>query len=288
MNRGILLIATGHPYYGRMAFNLAMTIKAIEPDCNIALIHNDSSIAHLSETQKEVFDQFIYFNKKGVGVKLYIDLLSPYLEETLFLDVDMAWMPSKKPSDLFNELKDVEFTGITEGYYDVEKDDMSNANQTYYFWAEPKEIVEKYSVYSKKIYQWRSEVMYFKRTDAVHDFFKVAREIHENPNLKSIKKFGDEIPDELAINISAAINEIEPHQYKWKPALWIRLHGSQGVALSGMYSSYYLLSCGSNYTPGEARKIYDRLVKAAAYKLGREHVFPLANKKDFIPERQKM
>lgn len=288
--RGILLLATGHPYYGRMAYNLAMSIKAVDHDFPICIIHSERSLNHLSDNQKKYFDEMILLPEdeaKGFAGKLHLDLLSPF-EETLFLDADMAWLPKKGPNDLFNELSEVEYTGITEGYYDIDTQNRDEISKKYYFWADVDEIIKKYDIESGKIYQWRSEVIYFKKTDRVRSFFATAKEIHSSHGLKSIIMFGHQIPDELGINISAAIHEINPHKYKWIPALWPRLHGGSTTQFEDIYLKYYLLSCGSNYTTGDIKKLYDRIIKCAANKFHTQHIFPLIDKKSFIPDRAKM
>lgn len=273
-----------------MAYNLAMSIKAVDPDFQICIIHSERSLNHLSDNQKRFFDLMVLLPEeqvKGFACKLHLDELSPF-DETLFLDADMAWLPKQSPSELMDELADVEYTGITEGYFDIEKQDRKEVSKKYYFWADVDEIVKKYELKTGIIYQWRSEVIYFKKTSKVKSFFATAREIHSSHGLKSIIMFGNQIPDELGINISAAIHAIEPHQYKWVPALWPRLHGNNTTNFEEIYNRYYLLSCGSNYATGDIKKLYDRIIKCAANKFHTQHVFPLIDKKSFIPDRAKM
>lgn len=287
--KGILIIATGHPYYGRMAYNLSMSIKAIEPDFPICLVHSERSLNHLSFLQRRFFDEMILLPEskvKGFACKLHLDELSPF-KETLFLDADMAWLPKRGPSDLMIALSNYEYTGITEGYYDIDTNDRTEISKKYYFWADVDEIIKKYEL-TGKIYQWRSEVIYFKKTDKVSKFFSDARKINANPNLKSLIMFGDQVPDELGINISAAIHGVHPHMYKWVPALWPRLHGNNSTCFEEIYNRYYLLSCGSNYATGDIKKLYDRIIKCAANKFQTQHIFPLIDKKSFIPDRAKM
>lgn len=278
--KGILMCATGHPYYGRMAYNNALSIKAVDKTFPVAVIHSERSLSHLSEMQRRVFDHFILLpGGTGFGSKLHIDLLTPFAE-TLFLDADMAWMPKRGPDELFTELKDVEFTGITEGH-------TEDVSKKYYFWAGVVEIREKYKI-TGRIYQWRSEVLYFKQTKRVKEMFELARKVHGNPDLKTLIKFGNQVPDELGINIACAHYDIHPHAYKWCPALWPRLHGNNGTNPMDMYNKYYLLSCGSNYATGDMKTLYNNILKAAAFKMKTQHLFPLMDKKSFIPDRQKM
>lgn len=290
MTRGILLIATGEPYYGRMAFNLALSIKAADKDFAVAVVYSGSSLNHLNERQRLLFDKIIRLPmgiNESFGAKLHLDELSPF-DETLFCDADMAWLPKYSPAHLFDTMSNVDFSAITEGYCDMETMDRSNAHPKYYFWADTEEIKEKYQVNTGKLYQWRSEVIYFKKTERVLTFFLKAREIYENPCLSSVHLFAGKVPDELAINISAAIHGIEPHQYRWMPAYWARMNGDYVPALEELYSKYYLLSCGSNVSAGNTKLAYNRVIKAAAYKMGFQHLFPLVSKKEFMTSRTRM
>src|SRR6186997_996433 len=94
MTKGIVLISLGQPYYIRMAYQLAYSIKCNE-DISIHLISNNHE--HLSEDQKKVFDKIIIpgehvFNTDGqtdyLKSKTYLYELSEF-DETIFLDADM-------------------------------------------------------------------------------------------------------------------------------------------------------------------------------------------------------
>lgn len=279
VDKGIILFACGHALYGRYAWNMCASIKAVDPDFPVVVVHSENSLSHLSEDRRKIFDQMILLpGSSGFGVKLELDLLSPF-EETLYCDVDMAWMPKRSPYELFEELKDVEFTSITEGH-------TEDKSQKYYFWSDPEEVRKKYGI-EGRIYQWRSEVMYFKKTERVSEMFSMARKIHANPGLDSVIKFGTQVPDELAIIIATAKLGIEPHVYKWCPALWPRLHGNNYGNVADLYSKYYLLSCGGNYATGDLKKLYNAIMKAACSKFRTQHIFQLMDKKGLIPDRAK-
>ncbi len=287
LEKGIILIATHHPFYGRMAYNLACTIKASEEDTHITVITDDRGLSHLGEHQKDIFDGIIKLPghiKSGFAPKVYLNELSPY-EKTLFLDADMLWMHKKKPSDLFKSLENVEYTGITEGW--VQGEDQDNMRKNYYHWANLKEIWEVYDLFEKKIFQWRSEVIYFTKTEKVNAFFKTAQEIYNDPKLTSIRKFGQSIPDELCINISSAIHGIEPHKVRWMPAYWHKLNNDIVPPVDEL-GGYYLVSFGSNWSSGSVKRLYNNICAYALKKLNRQHVFILQSKKEFLPERLKM
>jgi hypothetical protein len=285
--RGIMLIVYGHPYYGRMAYNLACTIKSVE-DFPVAVAHAGRALSHLGEDQVSIFDEVItlppaYAN--GFAPKLYLNELSPF-KHTLFLDADMAWLPYRTPSELFDKLKDVDYTGITEGFFDYESQE-DQTNPMYYYWADLKEIKEAYKITSGRLYQWRTEVIYFKKTAGTKKFFEKAQKIYKDPKLKTVRQFGETVPDELAINISANINGIEPHARKWTPAYWHRLHNNRVPTIAEL-RAWYAVGFGGNYAGGSLIKLYDNIVAVAMRKLGRQHVFTLHPKKSFLVERIKM
>lgn len=278
---GILLIATGAPFYGRMAYNLAVTIKAVE-NIPITVLHNGYGISHLSSKQKTVFDNIVEISVDSFAAKLCLYDYSPY-QKTLYLDVDMVWLPNKRPSDLFDSL-DVDFTGITEGYFDLNTSE-DHGNKMYHYWCNPNEAKEKYKL-SGKYYQWRSEVLLFKKSPTAKKLFEEAKKIYAKPKVEA-KSFAGHIPDELAINIAACKLGIEPHEFKWTPSYWHRLHG-EGRSLPGIIQEFYLMSAGGNYASGVMKDCYNRVCKAAHNKLGLQYLFTLQSKKAVLPERIKM
>ena len=278
LEKGIIIFALGHPAYGHYAFNLAITLKAVE-DIPIAVVYDDTSLSHLDDYQRKVFDQQIYSNlKPGCGAKLNAYDLSPF-EKTLLLDADMVWLPRKNPSELFDLLSGYEFTGITEGSTD-------NPSAHYFFWAEVSEIREKYSI-ENTIHQWRTEVLYFERSEKVATTFDLAKQIHKSHGLSKVKQFAEGIPDELAINIAAAASDLHPHLPNWQPSYWAQLHQNKIPELGTLYREYYLLSVGGNMNTENVKRLYNQLVKAQAPKVGLTHCFPLQSKHNFLLERRK-
>lgn len=282
MLKGIVIVATGAPFYGRMAFNLAVTIKATE-DFPVAVLHSGGGLNHLSQKQLDVFDHIIEIDTTSFAAKLSLYDYSPFAA-TLYLDADMVWLPKKKPSALFDELSGTCFTGITEGYYDLESGE-DQGNKMYFFWCHPMEAKEKYGL-SGKFYQWRSEVIYFEKSKTVRKLFEDAKKVYAKPKVET-KMFAGHIPDELALNIAACKNGVEPHKYKWMPAFWHRLHG-EGKDLGYVAENYYLLSVGGNYASGVMKNCYNRVCMAAHRKLGLQYLFTLQSKKAVMPDRIKM
>jgi hypothetical protein len=281
--QGIIITSTIHGLYSQFAFNLLLTIKAIEPDCQVSLVHDAEGVSHLQPHQLGRFDYLIPAEVTGFGGKLALDLISPF-DRTIVLDADMAWMPMHPPSTLFANLEDAEFTAITEGKIDLSTN-QDESNGRYFWWADIEEIKSVYKLTQGTLYQFRSEMMYFTKSANVKKMFALARKIYKNPRLKSLKRFGSQVPDELALNIACALTDMHPHRYKWSPSFWPKLHGENVRNIEEIYNSYYLLSAGSHVPTPTTRRLYEGIVGSAAHKLGKLQTFPLPNKAKAIPDR---
>ena len=76
---GIILLALGHPYYGRMAYNLAMSIKAVDSTVDITLVYTEGAIAHINHRNMWVFDNKMQIEQtlEPFGVKMRLYELTP-------------------------------------------------------------------------------------------------------------------------------------------------------------------------------------------------------------------
>lgn len=280
MNRGILIIVTGHAYYGRFAYNLAASIKAVE-DFPVAIAYNGAVLTHLSEYQLDIFDDIIHIDesiKANTMCKLYAAQYTPF-DQTLLLDADMLWLQGRKPTDLFNEVKDEHFMCITEGK-------ESNPNPNYFFWADTGEMKQKYDI-KAEIYQTRSEVVYFDKIGS--EIVKRALEICTTHSLASVSNFAHATPDELGYNIALAEKGITLSKYKWQPSYWPNMTG--GIVRWGkdLIDNHYIMSFGSNTVSGDLKRAYAQMTDVIFMKIKKQNVFPMFQKKDFLPNiRNKM
>lgn len=289
-NKGVCIVATGHPYYGRMAFNLAKTIKAIDRTCRIQIVADGTSLTHISKGDLWVFDIITNaMEGNGFKLKLHVDEWMAF-DECLLLDADCAWVSSHSPIELIDQLSTAcDFTAITEGVYNIDKPEQSDLSAKYYLWANADDLINAYNLRGK-IYQWRTELMYIKRCEKTCDMLGAARRIYDTvqADVPSLQLFAQNVPDEIGINVAACMCDMHPHKYKWQPTFWHRLHNDNAPQVEDLCNNYYALSCGSNVSSMNVKKLYDRIVKAASYKLGMQHVFPLISKRDIMPTRQRM
>ena len=275
LKNGILIIATGSPYYGRMAYNLAVTIRRVS-SMPIAVVHSGAALNHLSEKQRSMFTELIEAKEEAFKAKLDIFELTPFTN-TLYLDADMAWLPEKTPEELFEKMKGRAFQCITEGYYDY-KTSEDKSSTAYYFWCDPIVARDVYRL-ENTLPKTRSEVIYFEK--GARKIFADAKKVYNNPKL-NYKEFVKGVPDELAFNIALAKNNIQLEN--WQPSYWFGL-SRKHISLSGLYNSFYLLSAGGHGADGTTKSLYNRVVAAACGKLGVQHLFPLVAKSSVMKER---
>lgn len=285
MKQGILLIATGHHYYGHLAFNLACSIRSVS-ELPICIVHDDTSLLDLTDKHKAVFNQFI--NVSDINLQTWRDArfmlpeITPY-DENIALDVDMVWL-QKKPEDLFSFLETTDFTCSNEGYYDITTGE-SNLSNIYMYWGDRDAIIKKYKL-KGKFPQIRSEVMVFRKSKAVQDLFKIAKDINIKPRVDIISFSGGN-PDEFSFNIALCRRKIYPHQNMWQPTCWPARERGIVPELPELYKNYYALSAGGNLISEKLKRTYDILVGAAAYKMGLTNDFPLRSKQSYQSNRSK-
>lgn len=286
--RGIFILAMGHAYYGLMAYNLALSIKAQSPDAKITLGYADNSLSHLGESSRAMFDKIIHVPEKFItkdGMRHYVKAkthlyeLSPY-DETLVLDADMVWLPRRGVNQLFEELSEVEFTMQARGRADI----SNHVPDDFSWWCNVNQLKEKWGFSKGWYYNLSSEVIWFKKTDKVKQFFKTAQDAYADP-LIDFKSFGGyAIPDELVFAISMIRNDFYPHRM-WIPAFWEQAEGTAITSPSQLYDSYYLLSAGGKRNSKQTIKYYDGIVHNAGRHFGVTHLWKLKHKGDYLPER---
>lgn len=287
MSQGFILIATTHPYYGRMAANLANSIKAAAPDAQIALVGDEAGMRHLNGAERGLFSHIIDTNADGgvagaMHLRMELPRLSPF-KETISIDVDTIWLPRANPNDVFALLHDRDFTIVNEGYTDLDSGEHNHSGYTH--WADPKDIQAAYDL-KGKLWMVRGEFMVFRKGETVTNLFKMAKSIIRKPKIE-VQTLGGGVTDEFAFNIALNKLGIEPHEHKWQPALWPIMHTGGHYPPLHKITGYYAISFGAARLPHGSQKIYEQVGKAAAYKTGVAYRFPIEPKRNFLKERVK-
>jgi hypothetical protein len=295
--RGVLLIAVGNPEYGRMAFNLLLSIRATEPDMAIALVHNHSSITHLNEQQQKLFTHLIecdasllvHNNKPAyVKPKCWAYDLTPF-DQTLFLDADTLLMPERRLSQLMDQLADVDFTIKNTGRYHIASNTHEGNEQYGYGGWENNNLPTLAALYGLEagiFWQVQGEVFWFKKSKAAEKIFHQAKKAwtHQKAFLKG--GFGGQtMNDELAFIIALAYVDYSLHQRPWVPTYWWLLEKGQ-LNRREVMDSFWLLSAGGNNVPEKIESFYNDIAKKAAFDTGARIWFKLKRKSTYLQERK--
>lgn len=288
--RGIVLIALGHPSYGRMAAMLAASIKTNGWHI-ITLLHDDRGISHLAPDELTLFTTKIklpasvYSNHFGTfytRAKVCLFDFSPY-DETIFIDADTIACPHKSIRQLFTDLQQHDMTMINEGYFDVDKCEDKSSDK-YPYWCGLHEVMQEYNITTGRIYKTRSEFIYFKKNERVQKFFDAAKQIFDNPIVK-YKKFAHGVADEMAFNIATGITQLYPHEVYYKPIYWDIQQKNEYLKRGEIYANYYFYSIGGKMLNHTMEQTYNDLSKYNAKQQGLRRHYQCRSKMKFLPER---
>lgn len=282
MGKGILIVALGHPYYGRMALNLAMSLK-FTSKVPIALAYNQSAITHISG-HLDKFDKLIevpekYFTKKSnveyIKAKTHLYNLTPFTE-TLYLDADTLWLPKKSVDLVFKDLENENLVIQSRGSVMLDQENLKRKS----FWCDLKEYKEAYG--GEKFYSLSSEFIYFKKCKEVAKFFSDSVKIYDNLKI-SHTMFAGGIPDELIFNISMLQNKIVPTKEVYTPIYWEQAE-RKNMKPAQMHSEYFAYSVGGKLLSSTEKKFYDNLANfyGTHFKV---HHFKIKDKMSYLPER---
>ncbi len=260
--RGIIILALGHPYWGRWAYNLAMSIKYSSPDARITLLYAGDGKTQIRDTS--LFDKMIevpnkYYLTDGrleyMKVKTALYKLTPY-KETIYLDADTIWINSKTVDQLFTELESVDFTMANRGHMSLSSDILP---EEFGVWASPSHIKDHFNFKEGKFYNLSSELIYWKKDKKVAKLFADAFKLWDAPI--NHRTFNGSMPDELPFTISMIKNNLYPHQDNYKPFYWeaaskppLRLEGAD-------LKAYYAYSMGGHMAHPLMKKIYNNFVQ---------------------------
>lgn len=285
MKKGILIVAVNNPMYGRTALNLAVSIKAVDKEWPVALIADDVAISHLNDAQRDVFDKIIHApgaTELKAGAKLLAYKHTPF-DHTMVIDADNLWLSAHAPAHVFQSLEGTPFTAITEGF--IHGKDVK-LNAAYPIWAHYDDIKKAYKLDGKRMYQWRTEIMYFEKSKVAEQLFSKALEIFKKPKVAHTVWDGG-VPDELAVNIAAAITGVEPHEFNWQPTYWAQKHGGRVLPIHMIQKDYFVFSTGGNQATPAIQKTYNIIAAASHRRIGLQFLFTLQSKSRSIATRSK-
>ena len=286
--RGILILATGHELYAKLAFNLALSIKANDRHIKVAMICDKKSVSCLTPTHLKYFDHLYEIPQACITLgdqthhfkaKTHLYDLTPF-DKTLFLDADTLFCPNRKISWLFGELDEVNFSIPNNGYFDPLKNNKTTNG--YLWWGDLPKIKDYYNL-KNKMPQTNSTLIYFKKGETAEKIFKTANQIYcDNKAPKVRKKWG--FADEFCFNVSMSLHNYLPHELNWHP-VYIHFIKSNIKELDIMQNYWAITNGGHTVSPVLIR-IYNRLLNLYCTKNGIPDRFYHIDKSQVIPERK--
>lgn len=235
MSRGIVIVAVGekgsksdYSLYGRLAFNLAMSIKTNTPTAKITLLYTNAAIESLRDVHLAWFDSFIeipqeYYKQNEINhyhkVKFWAYALSPY-DKTMYIDADALWLPymngsafvnARDINKLFDRLAGIPFTGCMGRYYDVLK--KTTIGNKYMWWlrkgATLDDLCKHHNITSGFIPAIQSSFMYFEKGEVAAKIFADAKRLYEEDDTLC-GHWANGKPDEYFFNVAYAYSGLVP------------------------------------------------------------------------------
>ena len=283
---GVVMIAVGHPYYAHMACNLAVSLKYYDPDINITLIKQDTTIQYMDEVCKRLFNSFIEVPEHCLTgphgydpfkIKLHLDQLTPY-ENTLFLDADTVWMTRIKPMELIAELSGREFQMASRGRISTQTGELKSR------WVDLAKVHELFGY--ENVYDLSSEVLYFEHGSVSTSIFDNARRLYFDTRLQ-VQDFGGGKADEAYFMLALEEVGYEMNQATYLPSYWEPMYFPKMHSREYIQNNFALLSLGGNQSSSHIKKIYDSLNRHFHFRMGLKRIpYQLINKKSIMAQRK--
>lgn len=276
--KGVLIIAAGHPYYGKMAAALAATVRCSDKDIPIHLSWAGTALNHLAEAERSLFTSMaeipaIYCQSesgnKWIRAKMNMYDLTPF-EETLYLDCDLLWL-KRSPADMMNGFKKCEVTFPHFGISDSA-------------WATLAELKKVYG--PGQYWNIHSEMVYFRKGEKAKEYFDKALEVHDSLKVDHTV-FAGGIPDELPFSIAGALTKTHPHKKEFRPVFWSKAVPGH-FHIYQLSQKFYAFSMAGNRNTNFETDTYNILSLAAYRKLGLQNAYTWKQKRSFLPERKNL
>ena len=213
--KGVITIAVGSNTYGRMAANLAISIKR-NSSVPTAVIYTESAFKGI-EYLLNYFDHKILIPdtkspvKTCMELKVRLNSKTPFAQ-TLFLDADCIITPTHRIEELFERVVGLPFTAYNTHLYKLSEKPYDKYN----YWAEPKDIINTFRLSPDTVIpQINSSFLYWEKGVESDRVFEKAKHVMRS-GIKH-EDFRGAFPDELAFNVGCALAKVYPHKKSFKP-----------------------------------------------------------------------
>lgn len=283
MSKGVIIYAFKKSAYGKLAWNLAVSIKFHSPGIPVAVIHDGQPFAHLQEWQMKFFDYQILMDKSDLyeGLKFSPGKgkLSGYkyfpFDENIIIDADSICI--NDVNILFDKCTK-DFHAQTVGVWDQDAVDWTCQWMRLNFVKETFALPEKYN-----IYEINSSFMYVKKGPVCEALYKQAIEnYHTGLSHPKLRPWGGGFPDELAWDVAFAQCGIHP-QFDYQKEL--SNDNQEPIYFSTNFTNDwgYVMNKYAfigyfgdrHFTDSSLQKQYDRLMTAYGNHFGFTHWFKM-------------
>lgn len=214
MERGVVLIAVGHPHYGQLSLNLALSIIHNEA-IPITILCDETAVSTLDRRILASYDITLQYldeslvrdnGKIKIGrLKTQLYDLSPY-QHTIFLDSDSLICPDKKISEWF----DWDAPFLIPYEHDTHTDTI---NPQHSHWLKFEYVKKNFKVVSAPyVGSYQTSVIVFRKEAITEALFSQAFFAHETveKHFGTVGGWYGTIPDELCFWIASATTGYMP------------------------------------------------------------------------------
>lgn len=251
------------PYYGKWAYNMAHSIRALS-EIKIHLVHDKASTQGIDLSIFDSKEEIEFGNDFGLE-KIKVFDRSPF-DETLYLDVDGIVI--NNPDEIFDKLK-----GSSIWVQPMGKG--TKGDNITYTWAANVIVWLRFNLSDETIFNTcQTSIIYF--TKEAKKFFERLKENYndrlEPYEYREMWGLSKQHPDELYYSITLAQMGIDLQEFR--PVFFPEKIKDIGIILN----DYYVLSMyGGNNVKPYALTLYDRIMQKIMNGFGKNHKYK-ANK----------
>ena len=266
MQVGVVIIALGHKLYGSFAFNMAVSLKASDPEVLIALLHDEAAVKHFTDDERRFFDKFVTVPPEDYMVngkpqyqraKLCMHKRAPW-DFNIYIDGDGAWF-DRPMSWLYGEVHQQDFTICSNGHWSREE---GNTAPGYTYWCDPAKMTNHYKL-KHPVPMTIGDFIAWRRSPLTDHIFETALTVYDDPTSPNIP-WGGGKPDEFCFNVACAHAGVLPR----KRLVFYFEKRDGRMSSEKIYKQFWGLSTGGSRVPGWVVNIYNRIVNACCIRTG--------------------
>lgn len=283
MSRGVVIYSFKKPAYGKLAWNLAVSIKANNPGLPVAVLVWGNAMNHLEEWRRAYFDHIITMSDTDLleGGKFMPGKakLSGYkylpFDENIIIDADSICIANL--DGIWNR--------CTGNIHSQSVGRFTAADESWTCqWLSLPHLRETYALpEGYTLVEINSSFMYVKKSEEAEKFYAQAlANYYTGKDHPKLRKWGGGFPDELGFNIAFAQSGIDPsfndqeevsNEAQWPVFFSTKFHNDWGH----VYATYPIIGFfGDRYfTDRSLQDQYDRIMTGHASRMGFMHHFKM-------------